>query len=120
VSTVEQKGVTQLLHDFGFERACQALGHFFAAEGTLAAAAHLHKFVCFDSDAYGGNDAVGEALFTQLDDGLEMVPQRAQVPSLFAAELSLVFCWRCCHLLCLSLWAANYIARPLAHSTIFK
>jgi hypothetical protein len=82
----EEHGAAEELGELALHHGGEALGHVVAVVGALGADAHLDELVLVERGVDGGADALGEAVFADLDDGLEAVAEAAEITTLFTGE----------------------------------
>ena len=82
----EQQSSPEDLGDLALDRGGEALGHVVAVVGALGADTDLDELVLFEGGVDGGGDGVRQAQLAELDDGLEVVAETAQMTTLFTGE----------------------------------
>jgi hypothetical protein len=82
----EQQSSPEDLGDLALHRGGEALGHLVAVVGALGTDADLDELVLLERGVDGGGDALRQPLFAELDDGLEVVTETAQITTLFSGE----------------------------------
>jgi hypothetical protein len=82
----EQQSSPEDLGDLALHGGREALGHVVAVVGALGADTDLDELVLVEGGVDGGGDGVRQAQLANLDDGLEVVTETAQITTLFTGE----------------------------------
>lgn len=84
--SVEEEGSSEGLSELGFDGGWEEFFDFGALVGAFGGEADFDELVLGEGVVDGGDDSVGEAVFSELDEGVEVVTEGAEVSALFSGE----------------------------------
>ena len=83
---IQQQRSTEHLAQFCTHERREALGHVVPIFGALRSDAYFHELVLLERCIDGRDDSIAEAVFSKLNERIEVMPERSQVSSLFSRQ----------------------------------